>query len=573
MPEPSASPPDAAPGPPREAAPAADAIPMAVAAPRRRGWSAAQTIWLIPLLAVGIVGWLALQDWLESGPTIAIRFRSAEGLEAGKTRVKYRDVDLGVVKQVRLAPDRKGVLVVAQMVRDARPLLVDDTRFWIVRARLTGGELSGLSTLLSGSYIGIDGGKSDNARREFEGLESPPVLGSDESGREFRLTAVTLGSLEVGSPIFLRRVRVGQVLGTDLDPDGRSLTLRIFIRSPHDRLVTANTRFWHASGLDVSVDAGGVRLRTESLLAVVVGGISYETPADAATRPPASPGASFTLFDSQAAALRRADWQTIDYTATFADSVRGLAVGAPVEFKGFVIGEVAAVDIEFDPASARFDFPVKLRIYRDLAATAVARDVPVTAAGDGNRFPMEQLLSPRSVARGLRAQLRGANLLTGQRYVAIDFFPELRGEKVATLAPGSREIPTARDAFGELEASISRIVKRLEAVPFDQIAVDLRRTLASVDAAVKTTEQMLRRVDAELVPGARQTLDEARRAIADVRALAAQGEPLPLALGAALHDVSRAADALRQLADTLERQPEALLRGKRAAPAGGEGTR
>ena len=238
-----------------------DRIPQALESPRRSRWSAAQAIWLIPLLAVGIVGWLALNEWLSSGPTITIRFRSAEGIEAGKTRVKYRDVDLGVVKQVRLAPDRKGVVVVAQMEADARPLLVEDTRFWIVRARLSGGEVSGLSTLLSGSYIGIDGGRDGGeSRRDFEGLESPPVLTSDESGREFRLTASTLGSLEVGSPIFLRRVRVGQVLGTDLDPDGRTLTLHIVVRAPYDKLVTANTRFWHASGLDVSVDAGGVTL-------------------------------------------------------------------------------------------------------------------------------------------------------------------------------------------------------------------------------------------------------------------------------------------------------------------------
>lgn len=542
-----------------------DAIPVAVEAPRHRWWSAAQAIWLIPLLAVGIVGWLALNEWLASGPTITIHFRSAEGIEAGKTRVKYRDVDLGVVKQVRLAPDRKGVIVVAQMVGDARPLLVEDTRFWIVRARLTGGELSGLSTLLSGSYIGIDGGKSGSSRRDFEGLETPPVLTSGESGREFNLSASSLGSLEVGSPIFLRRVRVGQVLGTDLDPDGRSLTLRIFIRAPHDKLVTANTRFWHASGLDISVDAGGVRLRTESLLAVVVGGISFETPGDSSTRPPASPGASFTLFETQAAALRRPEWQTIDYTATFVDSVRGLAVGAPVEFKGFVIGEVAAVEIEFDPAISRFVFPVKLRIFRDLAATAPARGT--VAAGNGNRFPMEQLLSRRSVERGLRAQLRSANLITGQRYVAIDFFAELRGEKLANLAPGSREIPTARDAFGELEASVSRIVKRLESVPFDKVAADLQRTLASLDRAVNTTEQTLQRFGAELIPSAKAVLDDARSTIQEVRALAAQGQPLPQQATSALRDLGRAADALRDMAETIERQPESLLRGKRAAPA------
>jgi len=554
-----------------EAAPAPappEAIPTAVEAPRRHWWSGANAIWLLPLLAVGVVVWLAVADWLQSGPTITISFRNAEGLEAGKTRIKYRDVDVGVVKQVRLAPDRKGVIAVAEMAAEARPLLIEDSRLWVVRPRLSGGEVSGLSTLLSGSYIGIDGGTSDTSRRDFVGLETQPVLTNDESGREFVLTASTLGSLEVGSPIFLRRVRVGQVLGADLAPDGRSLALRIFIRAPHDRLVTANTRFWHASGLDVSVDAGGVRLRTESLITVLVGGISFETPQSAASGPPVPPaatGATFTLFETQAAALRRADWQTIEYSATFADSVRGLAVGAPVEFKGFVIGEVAAVDIVFDEKLARFVFPVRLRIYRDLAATATPpRGAPAASSSGNGRFPLEQLLSARAVSRGLRAQLRNSSLLTGQRYVAIDFFPELRDEKVA-VGPG--EIPTARDSFGEVEASVARIVKKLEAVPFDQLAGDLRRTLANLDRAVSTTEQTVRRLDAELIPSAKQVLDDARKAMADVRAIAAQTEPVPAQASAALRDLGRAADALRDLAETIERQPESLLRGRRAAPA------
>lgn len=548
------------------AEPAPDEIPLAVTAPRRRAWSAAQAVWLIPLVAVLIVAWLAISDWMRAGPTITIHFRSAEGLEAGKTRVKYRDVDIGVVKRVRLAPDRKGVVVVAEMSADARELLVEDARFWIVRARLTGGEVSGLSTLLSGSYIGIDGGSSETARRDFDGLETQPVLTNDESGRQYTLNASSLGSLEVGSPIFLRRVRVGQVLAADLAPDGRSLTLRIFVRAPYHRLVTANTRFWHASGLDVSVDAGGVRLRTESLLAVVVGGISFETPPDALPGPPSPPaaeGAAFTLFDSQATAMKRADWQTLDYTATFVDSVRGLAVGSPVEFKGFVIGEVAAVDIVFDEKISRFVFPVKLRIYRDLAATATPR-AAAAAAASSPRFPLEQLLSPRAVERGLRAQLRSSSLLTGQRYVAIDFFPELRSEKLA-VAPN--QIPTARDSLGELEASVSRIVKRLEAVPFDQVAADLQRTLVSLDRAVNTTDRTLKRFDAELIPSVKQVLDDARKAIADARTLAAQTEPVPAQAAAALRDLGRAADALRDLAETIERQPESLLRGRKPTPA------
>lgn len=551
------------------AEPAPAEIPMAVTAPRRRRWSAAQAVWVIPLVAVLIVGWLAISDWMRAGPTITIRFRSAEGLEAGKTRVKYRNVDIGVVKQVRLAPDRKGVVVVAEMSADARPLLVEDARFWVVRARLSGGEVSGLSTLLSGSYIGIDGGSSETARREFDGLETQPVLTNDESGKQFTLNASSLGSLDVGSPIFLRRVRVGQVLAADLAPDGSSLTLSIFVRAPYDRLVTANTRFWHASGLDVSVDAGGVRLRTESLLAVVAGGISFETPPDTLPGPPApvaAEGAAFTLFDTQATAMKRAEWQTLDYTATFVDSVRGLAVGAPVEFKGFVVGEVAAVDIVFDEKISRFVFPVKLRIYRDLAATAPATATPraPAAAASGARFPLEQLLSARAVERGLRAQLRSSSLLTGQRYVAIDFFPELRSEKLVVAA---NQIPTTRDSFGELEASVSRIVKRLESVPFDQVAADLQRTLVSLDRAVNTTDQTLKRFDAELIPSVRQVLDDARKAIADARTLAAQTEPVPAQATAALRDLGRAADALRDLAETIERQPESLLRGRKATPA------
>lgn len=558
-----------------EPLPPADAIPAAQEAPKRR-FSAAQLIWLVPLLAVLVVGWLVLQEWLAAGPTITIRFRSAEGLEAGKTRVKYREVDIGQVQQIRLAPDRKGVLVVAQMSRDAKPLLVEDTKFWVVRARLAGGEVSGLGTLLTGSYIGIAGGRSGSERREFEGLENPPVLDADESGREFRLNATTLGSLEVGSPLFLRRVRVGQVLGTDLDPDGRRISLRVFVRAPWDRLVTANTRFWHDSGVDVSFDGSGLRFHTESLQSVLIGGISLETPPETRQGPPGPPaeaGAAFTLFENAQQALRRADWETIDYTATFDDSVRGLAAGAAVEFKGFVIGEVAAVDIQFDADLSRFVFPVRMRIYRDLAASVSSAAVgaaPSAGAQGAGRFPLEQLLSPRSIERGLRAQLRTANLLTGQRYVAIDLFPEQRG-RIAAARVAERVIPTAPDTFGELQASIARIVRQLEAVPFDRIAADLRRTLARVDGLVQSLDGTLKQVNGDVLPGARQTLDEARRAIADVRALAAQGEPLPSEIGAALRDVGRAADALRQLADTIERQPESLLRGRRGSESGAGG--
>ncbi len=560
----SAEPPPPAPPP----APVAADIPDAVPAPRRRWWSMAQAIWLVPLVAVLAVGWLAATEWMKRGPTVTIRFATGEGIEAGKTRIKYRNVNVGQVTEVKIAPDLKGVFVRAQMERDAAPLLVEDTRFWVVRARVAGGEVSGLTTLLSGAYIGIDGGRKSQARRDFVGLETTPVVSVDEAGREFTLLARSLGSLEIGAPVYFRRVRVGQVLSTELAPDGQGLRVRVFVRAPYDRFVSTNARFWHASGVDVSFDANnGFRLRTESLLSVVVGGVAFETPPELDASAPADANAAFTLFDSQPAAMRRGAAQVLEYTAVFSDSVRGLAVGAPVEFKGFVIGEVAALNIRFDRDQGGFRFPVTLHVYRDSAATVTSRDPGRHA--DGERFPLDRLLSPRSVERGLRAQLRSANLLTGQRYIAIDFFPEHRGEHVASerLSAGQREIPTVRDAFGELQAQVARIAKRLEEVPFEQLAGDLRRTLDAVEGVARSVETAVGGLTRELLPSTRQTLEETRRAVQDVRALLQQDAPLPQDVRGAMHDLSRAADAIRQLADTLERQPESMLRGKRGARA------
>jgi paraquat-inducible protein B len=544
-------------------------VPEARPAPRRRGLSITQAIWIIPLLAIGVVGWLVTSEWLQRGPTITLHFGSGEGIEAGKTRIKYRNVDVGEVSSVRLSSDRKGVLVSAEMSRDAAPLLVEDTRFWVVRPRVSGSEISGLATLLSGSFIGMDAGQSGTARRDFVGLDQQPVVSADEPGREFVLQGGSLGSLDIGSSVFFHGMRVGQVLSTDLRPDGRGVQLRAFIRAPYDRFVTGNTRFWHASGLDVTVDSNGLRLRTESIVSVLVGGVAFETPPGANDQEPAAADTVFRLFDSQTQAVHRSPSQMVEHVATFTDSVRGLGVGAQVEFKGFAIGEVAAIDIAFDTQRRRFVFPVRLAIYKDIEASI--RN-PQTATGEQpRRFEIERLLSRESFERGLRAQLRTGNLLTGQRYVAIDFFPEHRDDELTAAVEAGREIPTVPDAFGEIQASISRIVKKLENVPLEELAGDVRRTLSTVDSAVKSIERAMSGLDRELIPSATKTLDEARAAARDVRSLVAQDAPATQELRGALRDLSRAADAIRQLADTLERQPEALLRGRRPAPAAKEG--
>ncbi|MGI9024056.1 MAG: intermembrane transport protein PqiB, partial [Burkholderiaceae bacterium] len=281
----------------------------------RRKRRSISLVWVIPLVAVLVGLYLVVHALRTQGPTIEIQFKTAEGLEAGKTRIKYKNVDIGTVQTITLGPGKKGVVVKAQMTRNATDLLVDDTRFWIVKPRIAGGQISGLTTLLSGSYIGMDVGKSTDSRREFIGLDTQPAVTTDEPGREFLLHAADIGSLDIGSPVFFRRFQVGEVTAIQLDPDGKGVTAHVFVHSPNEKYVTQNTRFWQASGIDVTIDGSGVRVATQSLVSVVVGGIAFQSPENESPGPPVANDTAFMLFDNERMAMKRSEGQLERYIA------------------------------------------------------------------------------------------------------------------------------------------------------------------------------------------------------------------------------------------------------------------
>jgi paraquat-inducible protein B len=533
-------------------------IPEAVAVPRRR-WGF-QWVWLLPLIAALVGGWLAVRAVLSDGPTVTIRFKTAEGLEPGKTRIKYKDVDVGIVRTVSLAEDRAGVVVKADLSKAAEELLVDDTRFWVVRARIAGGTVSGIGTLLSGSYVGMDPGKSNEERREFIGLETPPVITTGLAGKQFVLRADDIGSLDLGSPVYYRRLEAGRVIAYDLDKEGKGVIIRIFVNAPFDGYVTANARFWHASGIDVALDANGLTINTESLTSVVVGGLAFQAPDGAAKEVPVAENAIFTLFADRTQAMKQPVTVAERYALVFRETIRGLAVGAPVDFRGLNVGEVKAIAPQFDREKREFSVRVEVDIFPE-------RLFP--ARTNGNAAPAVEASIARLVERGLRAQLRAANLLTGQLYVALDFPPGARKVSMDTSRVPP-EIPTVPGGTQELQASISSIAKKLDSIPYQEIGMDLRRTL-------QISSQMLERIDREITPEARETmiegrkamvearqaLVEARKSLASLERTLAGAEPLPLEASDALREVSRAAQAFRVLSDYLERHPEALIRGKR----------
>ena len=534
-------------------------LPEAVSAPKRR-WTP-QLIWVIPIVAVLAGAWLAAKAILERGPTITISFQTGDGLEAGKTRIKYRDVEIGLVKEIALAPDRKRVVATAELAKDAADSLVEDTRFWAVRPRITASGVSGLGTLLSGPYIAIDPGRKKEARRDFVALDVPPVVTHEDPGRGFVLRADTLGSHDVGVPVYFRRLAVGEVVSRELDRDGQGVSIKIFVRAPYDQYVTANTRFWNASGIDVTLGADGLQVQTESLVSILIGGIAFQALPDAGASPAADANHVFNLFQTREAAMKRPDLAIEHFVLIFKQSVRGLSVGAPVEFRGVNIGEVVRIGAEFDPKSFNFVQPVEVHLYPDRlrarsATGGAALPAPTTPEA---RLKRAQLF----VDKGFRGQLRTGNLLTGQSYIGVDFFPDAPKAK---LDPSRLplEVPTVPSQFEELEASVASIVKKLDKVQYEQIGADVRKVLATLDQTLRSTDVLVKRLDAETTPELNRALDEARKALKTADGALAAESPLQTDLRDALREITRAAASIRVLADYLDRQPQSLLFGKPA---------
>ncbi|MGH8702319.1 MAG: intermembrane transport protein PqiB [Burkholderiales bacterium] len=533
-------------------------IPEAVAAPKSA--RSIQLVWLIPLVAVLVGGWLAVKTILERGPTITISFKTGEGLEAGKTKIKYKDIEIGLINSVALAPDRIRVVATAQLDKDAESFLVEDTRFWAVRPQITATGVSGLGTLLSGPYITVDPGKSKNKRREFAALDVSPTVTREEPGREFVLRAGDLGSHDVGVPVYFRRLPVGEVIARELDKDGKGVTIKIFVRAPYDQYVTTDSRFWSASGIDISLGATGVRVETESLVSILIGGIAFQARSDSEVAPPAEANHVFNLFRTREEAMKRPDLMILRVEFVFKDSVRGLSEGAPIEFRGVSVGEVIRVRTEFDPSTFTYTQPVEAFFYPS-RLRARARDpgaglpVPKTPEEIAKRLQL-------FVDRGMRGQLRTGNLLTGQKYIAIDVFPGAPKVKL-DFSKQPFEIPTVPGSLEDIEAAVASILKKLDKVQYEQIGADVRKVMATLDQTLKDADVLVKRLGAETTPELNRTLEEARRTLKSAEGVLANEAPLQQDARDALREIARAARAFRTLADYLERHPEALIQGKK----------
>ena len=371
-------------------------------------------IWAIPVVTLIIGIWLAWHTLENRGPLITITFQTAKGLSVTQSHVRHKDVDMGTIEGIALTPDGKRVAITVRMNREAARLLTEGTEFWVVRPRFFAGSLSGLETLLSGSYIDMRPGPPDApSKRDFVGLEDPPVLSSDVPGRTFLVQANRIGALNLGSPVMFRDLDVGEVLGWDVGEMARNVIIHVFVREPFDKYVQDNSMFWNASGATLRLGANGLEFQVESLKAIVLGGIAFDTPEDPSITAESEPDRKFVLYSNKEAADSSIYKRSVPFIANMTSSVSGLASGSPVTLHGIKIGEVERVSLVYDRASDNVVVPVHFSLEPGRIAML---ELPSGGTLDAR---MQQL-----VQRGLRVKLETSSFLTGQKQLALDLFPD-----------------------------------------------------------------------------------------------------------------------------------------------------
>lgn len=533
-------------------------------------------IWLIPLVTALVGGWLAVRTLIDQAPTATITFNTAEGIQAGKTAIKYKSVEIGVVDEIRFADGFDNVELTVTFNEGMEQFLRRNTRFWVVRPQFSLRGVSGIGTLLSGSYIEIDPGPGA-AQNHFIGLEEIPLVTRDDAGTQITLVTNDLGSLSGGSPIYYQGLLAGEVLGYELGSDAQSIYVHAFIHAPYDQLVRGNSRFWNVSGLDVSMGADGVEVKTASLQALMFGGLSFETPTTLEPVNSEIENLIFTLYPNHDVIDEEAYTRKLQFVMYFNGSVRGLNPGAPLEFKGIQIGKVLDIRLEFNSKETSFRIPVLVEIEPD-------RIVDRTAEPDTSATAMLQTL----VDRGLRARLSTGSLLTGQLYVELNMYPGTEAVYAGDNTTLNPELPTIPGAFEAMTESVQTFVSKLETLDVEAMGENIlgilsgandlvntaesEQTVTDLQASMRALKNVLRDVESadikETIISAKSMLKNLDDTLTKVDGVLTPNSPLQYNILQVTSELEETARALRSLVEMLERQPQSIIFGRE--PASGD---
>lgn len=547
---------------PTSQTPPEEEIEVAAAVPEFRAAQRWNMVWVIPILALLIGGWLVYQNISSKGPVVQIQFDTADGIAQGKTEVRCRSVRVGMVEEVQLADDLNSVVIFVRLDPKSADLLRKGTRFWVVRPRVSTTDISGLGTLLTGAYIELDPGSGPTGEERYRGLETPPATNRSIPGRRLVLSAEEAGSLMPGSPIYFRGYEVGRIESRTLQERGDRVTYEAFIRAEYGALVTTNTRFWNTSGIDISAGADGFKVRTPSFQAMLSGGAEFGVPKDLPAGEMVTDGMTFTLYPDKDAAVKSTFAPTLKFLLLFDQSIRGLSDGAPVEFRGIPIGRVADISFDYTEGSTERRIPVLIEIDPSLLRAQTAEKMA----------DVESPFMSDAVGRGLRAALKTGSLLTGSLFVDLDYYPDAFPAEI-TMTGDLRTLPTVSSGLAQLEAKVTAILDKLQALPIDDTLrkigsaaeesattiAEARATLDEIEATAASARAMLDDPEFRNLPkDLRLTLDELKSSISSVGPDGAiQGDLLRT-----LDELRGSLRSIKSLTTTIDEKPSSILFGK-----------
>lgn len=526
---------------------------MTTAQPEIRKGKTFNPIWLIPVIAAVLGVWMVVHSWMTEGPEIQIAFKNAEGLTAGKTKVKYRNVDMGTVMEVILTDDFEGVIAKVKLERQALPLLRDDTRFWVVTARIGLGNISGLDTLLSGAYIQLAPGEGTIGQREYTALAKPPLTPTGAPGLRLELYGDHASSVNAGDSVVYKGYKVGRIESMTFDPDRRQVKYLMFIDAPFHELIDSSVRFYNVSGISVSAGADGLKISTGSMDTVLLGGVSFGTPPGMPEGEPVEHHTEFHLFRSKEESLENPFAHGMYYVVRFAQSLKGLLPGAPVEYRGIPLGRVERLMVKemieegMAEKKAGVGEPIPVLIYIEPARL----ELP----DQSSSIALMQHSIATGVANGLRASLETGNLLTGAKYIGIDYY---RDDAVAELGSFGdyTTIPTVGGGFDQVMVQVTDLLDKFNALPLEDTVTSANSAIAELDRTLKGLRVILEEQSTKDLPDElKATLEELRATLAGL----SPDSPFYQNLNATLLQLNRTLGNVESLTRTLSGQPNAAI--------------
>jgi paraquat-inducible protein B len=440
------------------------------------------SIWIVPIIALLIALWLAYQYFTTLGPMIEITFKSNGGLQAGQSVIKLRDVPVGKVEKVLLDDSGAGVKVLARMEREAIPYLNSNAIFWIVKPEVSAGGISGLDTLLTGSYINMVGKKGKMNKKKFIGLEHPYRL--MEKGEYFHLNALSSFGIVVGTPVYFKNMKAGLVEYVTISLDEKSVDIIVYIDKAFVPYIHADTKFWKQSIVDIEYANGQFNFNVAPLSNILRGGIEFSSSGEDASKM-VPDDYIFRLYrDSGAASdkrLGKGGKALKDFLMEFEESTAKLKHDASVKYEQFEVGRVKDIEYNYDRETHR----LKARVTASID-TSIFYD-----ASDTNRSGEKNL--EEAVAKGLRASLQEHDPISGLLYINLSFVEDNRSRRIAYLERGAL-FPTVSRRGGGLMGGLNGLIDKLKELPLDQLIVSISDAAESLSDTMRSNEASLEKI-------------------------------------------------------------------------------